>query len=472
LSSDELNRTAELSKEQLELANQANKIITQLNDKAIRLHETNEDLADALSAAAKRADDNSLRNDLSSAATKIKSNQIGVAVQKQDKAMATIDDMMEALSEVENAKARRLQRQLEDLVQTVEVLIIAQNREIDKISQVANSLDFSDTKSLLPTLSELNANTLAVVDFATEAAKTGAPPQIAQFLLYAAERQSRAIHIISEANADWGTYAKIEEDRSLARLLQALKLAERERNEALSQETEAKRDKLRNDYQTLLHIEEAIRKDTVQLLAELQNTDMVMTRKMRQKARVIASKQLELQHEITKIATRVPEISGSVMFNAGHKSIVSAAKMIANDLHNELIEEIIVMRESDIINIFSALLDALQDDNPMEDEFATDSGNSSGGGGQAGGNPPELIPQIAEIKLINAWQKSIYDATRGIDEIVEIKDETRAIRVQDISKSQTELFELANEVLTKLQKQGPPEVSNDSENTHQPGGAP
>ncbi len=68
--------------------------------------------------------------------------------------------------------------------------------------------------------------------------------------------------------------------------------------------------------------------------------------------------------------------------------------------------------------------------------------------------PPALIPEVAEVKRLHGLQEQVYDQTRGIDGRTDLAPGQRRRRVRELGDMQSELIELGETMLERLQGSG------------------
>ena len=120
--------------------------------------------------------------------------------------------------------------------------------------------------------------------------------------------------------------------------------------------------------------------------------------------------------------------------------------------------EVVMERQRLIADSIGRIIGALEDLITPPDKFAggQGQGNQSGGRGQ----PPPLIPPVAELMLLRGMQEQVYEQTRDLDGRRGIEPGERDTRFEELGEDQRDLLRLGQEMAEALQDDRPvPETS-------------
>ena len=150
------------------------------------------------------------------------------------------------------------------------------------------------------------------------------------------------------------------------------------------------------------------------------------------------------------------------IFNHVHTLIIAWSKSAEETLLAGTINRDVTEHQKLVASGISSIIDALEEATQPPPEFEDGQGNDGDQGGQGQGNQgaPELIPPIAELKLLRSTQEQIYNQTQAIDAREDLEDTNRNGRLDNLAQQQKDLLQLGQEMLDRLQEsQGPAEPS-------------
>lgn len=437
LTDEERRSLNELTRQQEELARRAQDLVDDLRNRADQIRESDPDLSQSMDEAARQAQQQQLEQKMDEAAQQLQQNQGQRASEQQQQAMQALQNMLDQLEKTERARAQRLARQIESLLQSLDALIAAQETQLGALLAAEGQYSGLDNAML-----QLSRNTYAVLDLAVEGGRDLA--EIARLIEAAAGAQEAAITALRAASID-ATSARQSEEESLARLKEARDLAAEMQEKLQQQEQQRRKQELIRAYLDL-------HERQVGLKAETQNlAGAELDRRQRVQARQLGNEQAQIRTEARDLFDQTQELAESFVFEASHSQIHALAGQVVEDLRNARVGPAALMREQDIADRLLALATALQDSESNR-EFE-EPGDSQQGGGGGGGGQQQLVPPIAQLKLLRGLQESVYRSTRLLDESGASLDEAaRSTRLDELGAAQQELTDLAQRLIEMMQQ--------------------
>lgn len=494
----------DIAEEQAKLAQQSTNLVDDIQNQADSLQNDNPDLSQSLQKAASEAVKNQLDQKMLQAAKQIEANQGQRASDNQQSAIQTLESMINQLDLLEKTRAERLKRQIDSLLESLNALIIQQQTQLTALNQAVfqnqqqqqpkpetqnnNPVTQPDTDNQNPyqgldtQLIKLNTNTYAVKDFAQEAGNQQLAPAIALIEIAANAQENAVIALRSNpVNSDSSIQ---NETISLNNLEKAHDLVQQMQQRMQQQENAQKKQELIQKYQQLLQLQLEVNAKTQNLQETLLTENNNLTRKLKLTARKLAADQSAIQAASTLILQNYPEITSAIVFKVTHDRLDETMQYVIDNLQNPqdtntLPTTTIIFDQNEIASLYMALIIALNDtpdNSEFEDEQIGDNSASGGGGGGGGGGGndgnnknDELIPTIAQLKLLRGLQDSIYQSTKTLNSINtsgQIAAEILNDRINRLGTSQTQLTELTQQFLEELQKQAlpapPPQTQPDN----------
>ena len=248
-----------------------------------------------------------------------------------------------------------------------------------------------------------------------------------------------------------GQLANEAEERSLELLKEALAEAEALQEQLEEEEIRQQREALMDGYRALIEQQMALRSETL-TLAEQEPLD----RRGLVEARRLSTLEEDIRRTMDQLRRDHEDVANSMVFNHVHDLVDQAATSIRDDLREGRVGVLVTDRQQFIADAIGRLLQALeeeqQDDNPFEDGQDQ---QQAGEGGQQGGEPGQgqLIPPIAELKLLRGLQEQIYELTRQSDARQDLDPGIRRETLRDLGQRQRQLQELGQRVIEAMQQQ-------------------
>ena len=423
----ELDRIAQ---RQLELADRAGDLLDELDQRSDEMLERDPGEAAAMRTAARRGREQGIKQSLDQAAQSVQRNNTSKANQAQQDAIDQLEQMLDDLDEADRQRDQQLQRALLSMIESIEALIRTQRAELAHLDAPDNA-----PQTLAPAMIQLRSNTLAVAESASLDQETA---RIAGLLGESAAAQSDAIIAINAADLD---LAHQHESLSLDRLKSALDEANKELEDAQQRELDQRKNELKAAYRAALEQQVSISRQTGPL------AERRLTRRQRADAKALGRQELELADSLQTILQDFSEITDAGVFAMTHNRLDDLLTAVGRSLSAGHVRKTDPRLQASAQALLRGLIQALEDPDPKDDPFSSGSGGQSGQQGQ-NSQPKELIPPLAELRLLKAVQADLLEQTRFADEAGATADEA-----SQIGQLQSEIARQSDRLLEKLKKQ-------------------
>lgn len=436
LTADERTTLERILDRQRAAAESAQSMLDELDERAEELQDTDPTQAEALRRAASQGRGAQIGQTLDQASDELSENQTGAASQSQQDAMNELDQMLEEIDHAAKNRDSALRRQLASIIDQLKSLITEQQRQLARVHSSDDTLDDE--------LIALVRNTLAVRDTAT-----GAFPEtqtIADAINRAADQQSLAITAIRATPSD-PVGAEQHERNALTNLEQALADAERLEQQAEDREARRLREELRGKYSDALQTQVSIRDQSAPLIGQ------ALSRKQRSDARALSASQLELRATLDTLISETEGLGDAEVFALAHSQLDRVMNRAARSLSERNPPTSIVSDHEQSILLLSALVEVLGDPPPQEQDFEDGSSDSGGSGSGNAGGEQQLIPPIAQLRLLRSIQQLAAMQTRALAE----SDTQDANSVRAIVELQREIAVQGQDLVRQLEQSQPEE---------------
>jgi hypothetical protein len=444
LTDAERKKLEELAKKQAKLSEATKELAKQMLSTAAALQRQGkkpEDkaTAEAIRKAAKIAQEQQLDKKMSKAAQQAKQNQLSQSQNNQQQSLDTLKQMQKELQQAEKIRKEILQRQLMKLVESIRVL---KEQQEDQLNRLLTAKKFL---GLDAGMMQLRRNTQAVAETARQADRKAEP--VAVSLDEAAGQQAEAVRRLRDAAVDSEKVEKAER-RSLAKIEEALKLAEELAKKAEQKQQENKRAELVQAYVKAMIAQKKVRQTT----GELSGVEKAKQgRRWRVTSVKLAEDQNSIGAEIAKLTEKLRE-EGSIVYLQLHEQIGKWSGAAAGDLKDAKPSGQTEFRQDMIIGGLESLIEAMRQD-PDDSKF--DRGNQNGEGGGGGQGPqqkPKLVPSVAELKLLKQRQTLLHKMTRALDD-GKVPAGNRKTMLEELGLQQGQLFDAAERLIKMLEQQ-------------------
>ncbi|MCC5823839.1 MAG: hypothetical protein LAT64_08830 [Phycisphaerales bacterium] len=430
-----------LAREQAELADRAREALEELTRRAEALERDDPAQAEALRRAAEQGRAGAVESLIEDAAVQTGENQTGEAGRSQDEALERLDEMLEEIDRAAALRDTALRRRLASLIGSITMLIDAQTLELRRLDLAR---DAWPEGGLAPAMIALRDNTLGVREEASAA--MAELRLIAEMLGEAEAEQAGAVTHLRADPADLDR-AEPRERASLSTLERALEEARRQDDQAAERERERRKAELRGAYRDALRDQNQIREQSEPL------TGRDLNRRERLDARRIATEQRELADRLVAVREAHAEISDAPVFALAHDRLDDLMRAAADGLNEAAPSPGVAMDQEQAADILAALVDVLGESARGPDQDFQD--GAGGGSGQgAGAGQEDLIPPIAELRLLRDMQRGAMDMTRRMGDLPDPgSDPARLARLGDLQRL---LAERGTELIEKLNQQPAP----------------
>jgi hypothetical protein len=434
LTQTELTELDRIAQRQLELANRTSDLLDELDDRSQDMQETDPGQASAMRSAARRGREQGVPQSLQEAAQNVQNNNTADAGRQQQDALAQLDQMLDDLEEAEEQRDQELKRALLSLIESLEALVRTQQSELALLGRV--SLDNGDIPDLANGMASLHRNTLSVIDEAS------GKPETARVAGLLGEAASAEIDSIVALQNNESQLATRHEEVSLSRLESALEEAQKELDNAEEREKERKKEELKAAYTAALEAQVTLSSDTSPLIKDR------LSRRDRADARTIGRSEQELRESLRLIPAQFEEITSASVFDFAHTRIDTQLNDIGTSFIAGKVSRKHARQQASVESLLRGLIEALEDPESNDSPFADGSGGE-GSQSQPGNQEDELIPALAELRLLRTIQQDLLDQTRMIEEFGATPEEARAM-----GQLQTDVAKQGEVLIQKLQQQG------------------
>lgn len=434
LSAEELTELDRIAQRQLELADRSASLLDELDTRSQDLAETDPGQAAAMRAAARRGREQGVPQSLEQAAESVQSNNTADAGRQQQQAAEQLEQMLKDLDEAEKQRDQELQRALLSLIESIEALVRTQQSELASLVAVRDN-----PAALAPLAAGMNAlyrNTLSVAD---EASTNPDTARIAGLITEAAAAQSDAIAALRTPDAP---LAERHEELSLTRLEAALTEAEQQMEDAEERERERRKLELKKAYTEALTFQSELSAATDPLVKDR------LSRREQADARDLGRREQELRETLRALPAQYEEITAAGVFDLAHQRIDTQLDSVGTALTAGKASRTQRRMQASVESLLAGLIAALEDPEQKDSPFS-DSEQQQGGEGQGGqSQPEEMIPPLAELRLLRTMQQDLLDQTRMMEEFGASPDEAR-----EVGEIQTDLALQGDVLIEKLKQQ-------------------
>jgi hypothetical protein len=427
-----------LAQRQRALADQTAATLDSLTDRAQRLKQADPVQAEAIQSAAQRGRQDRVSDQQQDAADQLEQNRTQQASDQQDQASKTLEKMLDELDQGAKKREQTLRRLLADVTRQLEELIASQKTQIAALENARKSGTF---EGLDEPMIRINQDTLGIAQRVRTTFKELAA--IGEPLGVAGRAQANAIAGLRAAPAD-PTKADTGERLSLDKLSEALELARKSEQNSKAQEDAKKLEELRDAYREALSRQALLEQQTAPYIGK------EVGRRERAAIRELAERQRSLRDQLEELRTKTSGLKDAAVFDFAHARLNTLTSEAAT-LLDELTPTIQVARDqAGAKRLLKSLADVLSDARKQKD-FRDVEGEEEGGGGGGGGasqKKDNLIPPLAELKLLREMQAELADMTRAL---ADTQDQAELARLGAL---QTELAGQARDLAERTKEQG------------------
>jgi hypothetical protein len=431
---EELERIA---RRQDELAQRSARALDTLEERARQMQLSDGAQARAMQQAASRARAQRLVQNQSKASQQLRQNQTGQARQSQRQAEQALEEALESLEDVQQARDEQLRRVLADVLESIELLIAQQEEELARLARAQGG---ASVPALDSGLIKLHQNTLGVLKKVRDEVEGG--EKLAGLIDGAQAAQSSGVVALRTQPADLPEADSMER-LSLTRLNEARDEALSMQDDAEQRTAERARRELRKAYQEMLELQVAVRAEVDPLV------DNEASRRVRQQLRELAQRQESLRQRMSEVRSNTQGLEEARVFEFAHTRYDNTSAQVVATLREGQALRATQRQLAALVAILESQVEALKETKPEDDGLQDDEGGGGGGGGQGGqGEQPPVIPPYAELVLLRGMQAEAAARTRTASE-----QGADASELEDVSKLQDDLAREGKALLERTQQQ-------------------
>ena len=448
LSPDARAEVDAMADKQQQAAAEAEKVISELKERAQALKEADPQQSRALDAAAKAAEEGKVREEMEQAAKDSQQNRLAQSKQAQDRAAAALSKAAEALAEDHKVRAQELARQLESLADSIRRLIEAADVVRGQVDAVGDDAAAdADRERFALGAGKLAQNTRGVAADARSAGREAA--RAARALDAAATGLGKVTSNLRAKKFDRADTLALA-DAAIVSLNDALKQAEEAANRAEQRAEQEKREELLVKYRDFLERQAAMRASVGKIVPA---DGKPLGRRELIESRRLGTAQEELRKAIADMRTAEKDVQESDALVEMHDAIDSALVDAKENLSGGRPTEA-VPQEDDAIASLSAIVEALDESSKPKDEDEFGEKQDEGDQQQQGSGQSQsagAVPPAAEIKLLRTMQESLAKRTRSFAEgAAQLDVTTRAQKLAEIAARQQRILELGSKIADKI----------------------
>jgi len=448
LSPDARAEVDAMADKQQQAAAEAEKVISELKERAQALKEADPQQSRALDAAAKAAEEGKVREEMEQAAKDSQQNRLAQSKQAQDRAAAALSKAAEALAEDHKVRAQELARQLESLADSIRRLIEAADVVRGQVNAVGDDAAAdADRERFALGAGKLAQNTRGVAADARSAGREAA--RAARALDAAATGLGKVTSNLRAKKFDRADTLALA-DAAIVSLNDALKQAEEAANRAEQRAEQEKREELLTKYRDFLERQAAMRASVAKIVPA---DGKPLGRRELIESRRLGTAQEELRKAIADMRTAEKDVQESDALVEMHDAIDSALVDAKENLTGGRPTEA-VPQEDDAIASLSAIVEALDESSKPKDEDQFGEKQDEGDQQQQGSGQSQsagAVPPAAEIKLLRTMQESLAKRTRSFAEgAAQLDVTTRAQKLAEIAARQQRILELGSKIADKI----------------------
>jgi hypothetical protein len=441
-----------LAERQASAAEEAEKTLSELKERAKALEESDPQQARALDAAAKAAEDGRVREEMEQASKDSEQNKLEQSKAAQERALEALQKAAQELEQDRKVRAKELARLLEDLVESIRRLIEETEDRRGELAGVPGGSDEPQLRlrdPLAASFGVLSQNTRGVAADARTRSREAARP--ARSLDSAATSMAAAAAMLRSMEFKREDAAGATE-AALKHLDEALKLAEEAAERAEERAAEEKREELLEKYREFLEREVTLRDAAKKIVPEAGKS---IGRRELVESRRLGAAQEELREALRRLLDSEEEVKGSDALVDMH-DVINESLVDARATLNEGKPADALPSADDAVEALAAIVSALDEDAASNEEDMFAEQEAAGGNQGAGGQGPSgAVPPVAEVKLLRSMQDSLARRTRALDEAASSIDAVeRAQRLGEIAARQQRILELGSKLAEKIRTGG------------------
>jgi hypothetical protein len=453
LSPDARAELDDLSSRMDRAADDVEKTVNDLRERAELLKGNDAAQAEGLEAAARETEDGRVREQVDRAAEEAAQNRLEQSRGSLEQASEALARALAAMEEDRKVRARELARMMEELVDSIRRLLgEAESRgaELARVPSDDGDQARSARDPLAVSYGTISQNTRGVAADARtrsrESARAARLLETAATSLGAVASRLRSEEFV-QADALGASEAAI---RALEEaLVEAERLAQRAEEQAEAE----RREELVAKYRAVLE-----RQVTVLSLMERVVPDEArdLTRRETVESRRLSTVQEEIRSDVAGMIEAEQELREAEVFVEMHDVIDMALSDARERLAAGRPKDALAPAQ-DAVEAISAIVAALDDAAASDDEdrFGEQEAGEEQSASGSGGAPSGAVPPAAEVRLLMSMQEALVGKTRRLDEQTAGLDESvRAGGIAELAARQRRILDLGLRLADKIRGQG------------------
>ena len=453
LSPDARAELDELSSRMDRAADDVEKTVNDLRERAELLKGNDAAQAEGLEAAARETEDGRVREQVDRAAEEAAQNRLEQSRGSLEQASEALARALAAMEEDRKVRARELARMMEELVDSIRRLLAeAESRgaELARVPSDDGDQARSARDPLAVSYGTISQNTRGVAADARTRSRESAR---AARLLETAATSLGAVASRLRSEEFMQADAVGASDAAVRALEEALAEAERLAQRAEEQAEAERREELVAKYRAILE-----RQVTVRSLVERVVPDDArdLTRRETVESRRLSTVQEEIRSDVAGMIEAEQELREAEVFVEMH-DVIDMALSDARDRLAAGRPRDALAPAQDAVEAISAIVAALDDAAASDDEdrFGEQQAGEEQSGGGSGGAPSGAVPPAAEVRLLMSMQEALVGRTRRLDEqAAGLAESVRAGGIAELAARQRRILDLGLRLADKIRGQG------------------
>ncbi len=456
LSPDARAEIDELASRMNRAADDVEKTVNDLRERAGLLKGNDAAQAEGLEAAARETEDGRVREQVDRAAEEAAQNRLEQSRGSLEQASEALARALAAMEEDRKVRARELARMMEELVDSIRRLLgeaELRGAELARVPSGDGDQARSARDPLAVSYGMISQNTRGVA--ADARARSRESARAARLLENAATSLGGvASRLRSEKFVQ--VDATAASDAAIRALEDALAEAERLVQRAEEQAEAERREELLAKYRAILERQVAVR-SLVERVVPDEMRDL--TRREAVESRRLSTVQEQIRSDVAGVIETEQDLRDAEVFVEMH-DVIDMALSDARDRLAAGRPKDALPPALDAIEAISAIVAALDEATPSDDEDRfgeQDAGEGQPGGG-SGGAPSGAVPPAAEVRLLMSMQDALVRRTRRLDEeAVGLDASVRAAGIAELAARQRRILDLGLRLADKIRGQGQPQ---------------
>jgi len=456
LSPDARAEIDELASRINRVADDVEKTVNDLRERAELLKGNDAAQAEGLEAAARETEDGRVREQVDRAADEAGQNRLEQSRGSLEQASEALARALAAMEEDRKVRARELARMMEELVDSIRRLLgeaELRGAELARVPSDDGDQARSARDPLAVSYGMISQNTRGVAADARTRSRESA----------------RAARLLETASTSLGGVASrlrsekfvradaiAASDAAVRALEEALAEAERLAQRAEEQAEEERREELVAKYRAILERQVAVR-SLVERVAPDEMREL--TRRETVESRRLSTVQEQIRSDVAGVIEAEQDLRDAEVFVEMH-DVIDMALSDARDRLAAGRPKDALPPALDAIEAISAIVSALDEaaSSDDEDQFGEQEADEGQPGGGSGGAPSGAVPPAAEVRLLMSMQDALVRRTRRLDEQgVGLDESARAGGIAELAARQRRILDLGLRLADKIRGQGQPQ---------------